>query len=374
MRGTLHHGLLGGDSGAPEYLAMTSMGSDGFRVSFSLNTLEYRIGNGQWNTLEIGSQTPLVGLYETIYFRKTNPTISSADGMGRFVITGPVMLSGNCMSLLYGDSASSYTSITTSSVFRYLFKGNENTIMVAEGFLPAKTLSWGCYYGMFEDCIGLLNAPELPATTLDDYCYTAMFSGCTSLTSTPALPVTTLKDGCYEYLFRGCTSLTSAPVLPATTLAPQCYYGMFDDCTSLTSAPALPATTLAQQCYHYLFNGCTSLTSAPALPATTLVKQCYYCMFRGCTGLTSAPALLAPTLVESCYSNMFENCTSLSYIKMLATDIGSQANFLADPLYGWVRNVPSGGTFVKHPNTTLQIGSYSYNGIPSGWTVQTATS
>ena len=327
---------------------MTGMGSDGFRVSFSVNTLEYRIGNGQWNTLEIGSQTPLVGLYETIYFRKSNPTILSAEGMGTFVITGPVMLSGNCMSLLYGDSASSYTSITTSSVFRFLFRDNQNSIVVAEGFLPAKSLSWGCYYGMFYNCTGLLNAPDLPATTLDDNCYMSMFYGCTSLTTAPVLPATTLSDGCYEYLFYNCTSLTSAPALPVTTLTSQCYYGMF--------------------------RGCTSLTSAPALPATTLASQCYYGMFSGCTSLTSAPALLASTLVQNCYAHMFEDCTSLSYIKMLATDIGSQANFLVDPLYWWVRNVPSGGTFVKHPNTSLTIGSYSYNDIPRGWTVQTATS
>lgn len=398
MRGTLHHGLLGGDSGTPEYLAMTGMGSDGFRVSFSVNTLEYRIGNGQWNTLEIGSQTPLVGLYETIYFRKNDPTISSTDGMGTFVITGPVLLSGNCMSLLYGDSASSYTSIGYEYAFHNLFKGNTSTIAVEDGFLPATVLSRNCYSSMFEGCIGLYNAPTLPATTLQRYCYSSMFKDCISLTDAPELPATTAVSFCYQRMFYGCTSLVNgpsrmpsitsaitadtycfnemfygctslkrAPELPSTILSIRCYYQMFYGCIALEEAPEIPGTSIGSNCCYGMFYNCTSLKKAPSiLPATSLAASCYYSMFYNCSALKTAPILPASTLQNTCYSGMFMGCSSLNYIKMLATDVSASGC-----LDLWVYGVASSGTFVKHPNSSITTGVY---GIPSGWTVQTATS
>ena len=62
-----------------------------------------------------------------------------------------------------------------------------------------------------------------------------MFSGCTSLTSAPELPATTLAYGCYGGMFYDCTSLTTAPELPATTLAEGCYMSIFYGCTNLNT-------------------------------------------------------------------------------------------------------------------------------------------
>ena len=146
---------------------------------------------------------------------------------------------------------------------------------------------------------------------------------------------------------------------------------MFFGCTSLTTAPALPVTTLANECYHSMFEGCTSLTTAPQLPATTLAKNCYTNMFKNCTSLTTAPTLPATTLLSYCYSNMFEGCTSLNYIKMLGSDLGSSHITFKICLNKWVINVAPTGTFVKHPDANLETGT---SGIPSGWTVETATS
>ena len=117
--------------------------------------------------------------------------------------------------------------------------------------------------------------------TMADYCYWGMFQGCTSLTQAPDLPATTLATNCYDNMFSG-TAITQAPVLPAMTLADWCYYQMFKGCKSLTQAPALPAITLAKNCYDGMFSGCTSLTQAPDLPATTLADYCYYAMFWNC--------------------------------------------------------------------------------------------
>ena len=111
---------------------------------------------------------------------------------------------------------------------------------------------------------------------------------------------------------------------------------------------------------------------SPELPATKLVGSCYYGMFIGCTSLTTAPELPATTLASYCYNSMFRGCTKLNYIKMLATDISAYVC-----LEFWVRNVSSTGTFVKNPAmTTLPTAKSSnrYIGIPSGWTVQNATS
>ena len=248
-----------------------------------------------------------------------------------------------------------------------LFEGNKYLTDASELILPWDTLANNCYYHMFYNCTSLTSAPVLPATTLADDCYTVMFKGCTSLTTAPELPATTLARGCYYHMFEGCTNLTSAPALPATTLADYCYTYMFYNCTSLTSAPVLPATTLGRYCYSGMFYNCTSLTTAPVLPATTLVDSCYMYMFDGCINLTTAPELPATTLANYCYRYMFQGCHKLNYIKMLATV------WAKEPLTNWVQDVSSTGTFVKHPdNTSIPIDSVS--GIPSGWTVETATS
>ena len=127
----------------------------------------------------------------------------------------------------------------------------------------------------------------------------------------------------------------------------------------------LPATTLAEYCYSGMFYGCTGLTAAPELPATTLAKDCYFEMFYGCVGLTAAPELPATTLSEDCYSGIFTGCMNLAYIKALFTTTPS-GMYTA----GWVLGVAAQGTFVKSAAATWNV--TGDNGIPSGWTVETA--
>ena len=222
---------------------------------------------------------------------------------------------GNIMSLLYGDNFENQTVLTENYTFLRLFDTNSyvyNKIVDASNLiLPATTLTYGCYYGMFQNC--------------------------TSLVNTPVLPATTLAQQCYQEMFYSCTTLTTAPALSATTLANGCYFDMFRDCTSLVNVPSiLPATTLATECYGDMFHGCSSLTTAPELPATTLVDECYI--------------------------EMFWECSSLNYIKCLATDIPEFTSTLH-----WVDGVSSTGTFVK--NASMSGWSTGVDGIPNGWTV-----
>jgi hypothetical protein len=143
-------------------------------------------------------------------------------------------------------------------------------------------------------------------------------------------------------MFQNCTSLETTPELPATTLADSCYRAMFQNCTSLVIAPKILATTLASACCQYMFQNCTSLVIAPELYATTLVTHSY------------------------CYNYMFDGCTSLNYIKaMFITEPGAAYS------ENWVQNVASSGTFVK--NSAAQWDVSGVNGIPTGWTVETAT-
>lgn len=199
----------------------------------------------------------------------------------------------------------------------------------------------------------------------NEYVFSGFFSGGIVSAENLILPATQLTTGCYSGLLSN-SKITIAPKLPATTLAERCYDSMFQGCTNLITAPELPVTTLAIDCYSWMFYGCTSLTTAPELPATTLLYGCYENMFRKCTSLTNAPELPAITLADRCYYNMFYDCTNLNYIKCLATNI-SASNCTTD----WLTGVSATGTFVK--NASMSDWTSGNNGIPNGWTVQTAS-
>ena len=337
---------------------------------------------------------------------------------------------GNIFSLVYGDNFIGQTSINSRTFKQFFYQSfritdAENLILPGADYqwayqkmfqdcthltkapkiLPATNLGDRCYEHMFSGCTALTTVPELPATTLSLSCYGDMFVNCTSLTTVPSnlLPATNLSGAswCYQEMFSGCTSLTTAPELPATTLSSHCYDGMFGRCTSLTTAPSvLPARTMKDWSYRYMFglcsslrtaptisgttadeyccyqmfSGCTSLTTAPSiLPAYTLSADCYCSMFENCTSLTTAPILPARLLAGNCYSHMFRGCTSLNYIKCLATTRPTDyQGYTLSTTYKWVENVASSGTFVKY-STTNWWGTGT-DGIPSGWTVENATS
>ena len=399
-----------------EYLTFEALEDGTFKISRKIN---YSIDGGTtWTELAANTPSPTVTVGNKIMWKaELTPTYSF--GIGTFSSTGNFNVEGNPMSLLFGDNFVGQTDLTgKNNAFYVLFSGCTNVVSAENMSLPATTLATNCYAYMFSrctslttgpqlpattlaqscyqymfnyctslttapelpattlrlycyqymftHCTSLTTAPELPATTLAQNCYDSMFYGCTSLTTAPELPATTLATGCYGKMFNGCISLTEAPELPATTLASSCYQGMFSGCISLTEAPELPVTTLANSCYSGMFYGCTSLTTAPELPATTLAQNCYQGMFSGCISLTEAPELPATTLASECYDGMFRNCTSLNYIKaMFTTTPGSSYT------NNWVSGVASSGTFVKNSAATWNV--TGVNGVPNGWTVQTAS-
>ena len=347
------------------YLTIIAL-EDGLTATLSGNTIDYCVdGDGNWKTLASNTNSESINKGQTLSFRgDLIPT--SSIGVGTFKITKSCDLTGNCMSLLFGDDAVDNNSLSGKNyAFDKLFYNCSTIKNVSSNFLPATTLATYCYQNMFNSCTSLTTVPQLPATALAGYCYSHMFNNCTSLITAPELPATTLASSCYDSMFRYCTSLTTAATLPATTLATYCYDNMFYGCKVLTIATELPATRLSVCCYQSMFSGCSSLTKAPVLPATTLASNCYNQMFKGCSSLTTAPELPATTLATECYNYMFNGCSKLNYIKAMFTTTPSTSY-----TNNWVYGVASSGIFVKNADATWDV-TDTY-GIPSGWTVQTA--
>ena len=324
-----------------DYLCFTSTGDstvamtqNGTPNTSAGKVIQYKLNDGQWQTWDLSTVKLHDG--DKMYLKSDDeiPVSETSDIYKRFIMSGSIAASGNIMSLLnFSDTLTPYA-------FYYLFKGTLQAVVLTQ-------------------------APALPATTLAEFCYSFMFAWCASLTTAPELPATTLAESCYTGMFYGCTSLVNAPALPATTLSVTCYNSMFNGCRSLTQAPKLPATTLSVSCYTYMFSGCTSLTQTPALPALILKDGCYSGMFQGCTSLTTGPELPAKELANLCYNYMFDGCTKLNYVKALFTQLYDNKG-----LYTWLRDVSATGTFVKSKDATWTNGEV---GIPSGWTVQTAS-
>ena len=216
------------------------------------------------------------------------------------------------------------------------------------------------------DCSGNINSINGFSTTATNNCFYKLFEGADIRTAAITFDFDTVYAAAFAYMFKDCTSLTTSPtILPATTLDSSCYSYMFSGCTALTNAPELPATTLKRMCYSNMFKGCASLVTAPALPATTLQSSCYSSMFNGCTSLVTAPELPATTLASSDYNQMFYGCAKLNYIKAMFTTTPTTHT------KNWVYGVSATGTFVKNSSATWDV--TGNNGIPSGWTVQTAS-
>jgi hypothetical protein len=93
-----------------------------------------------------------------------------------------------------------------------------------------------------------------------------------------------------------------------------------------------------------MFYGCSSLTKSPDLPATTFTKN----------------------VTNNCYIQMFMNCTSLNSIKAMFIS-KPESTYTKD----WVKSVASTGTFVKNSAATWNVSGV--NGVPTGWTVETAS-
>lgn len=326
-------------------------------------------------TIKLGNDTPTLYLGDTMIQSGDTPTPPhdySQDYL-TFVPTEPYGCTFSCTnnSISYSlDNGSTWGNLANDMP---IVMNNEKMLVKASGITPTSTNGIGTFSspGQFEvegNIMSLVSGDNFTqATTIANYQFLGLFSGCTGLTSAEnmVIPVNHMPVSACTRMFWDCSNLTASPALPATTLASTCYGWMFRGCSSLATAPALPATTLAQSCYQAMFSNATGLTTPPELPATTLATQCYQGMFYN-TSITRAPELPATRLVDYCYAYMFQNCRNLNYIKALFTTTPS-ASYTSN----WVDGVASTGTFVKNSAATWNV--TGRNGVPSGWTVETAS-
>ena len=131
-----------------------------------------------------------------------------------------------------------------------------------------------------------LLAPTCNSTELGEYAFRLLFSNFTVLTSAKdlKLPSSALASACYFGMFEGCTNLVEAPVLPATTLAADCYGCMFENCTKLNKAPYLPADMLVDHCYYQMFSCCPLITEVYLGAKAIADESCVYSFVLGGSG------------------------------------------------------------------------------------------
>lgn len=182
----------------------------------------YRINGGSWTSITAGSNTISVAAGDVVEFKGSNTTYASSNAnySGFDGGTATYEISGNIMSLIYGDGFIGQTELTGTYNFCSIFK--QSKAVSAENLI-------------------------LPATSLTDCCYRAMFSKCTTLVEAPALPATTLATYCYYYMFENC-AITVAPELRAPVLVSYCYSNMFNGCSNLNNILCLAVNMSASNC------------------------------------------------------------------------------------------------------------------------------
>ena len=102
---------------------------------------------------------------------------------------------GKVTSLLSSGCPETISSIDT---FGNLFY--QSRIVDASGLILPNNVTEECYYGMFDGCTSLTQAPNLLATTLVEYCYSTMFNGCENLSTVNlyyAGSAPTISQGCF---------------------------------------------------------------------------------------------------------------------------------------------------------------------------------
>lgn len=238
--------------------------ADGFKFRCVNTNVEYTTDGKKWTKLSANTNSET---FSSGQFISVRSKLQPGEMFGRFILNGAQCnLRGNCLSLIFGDHAKGKLDISQyPEVFFQTFYYQSTILNIEKNFLPALILGDYCYSEMFNECTGLISAPDLPATTLSIGCYGAMFKRCIKLTTAPTiLPAMNLVDYCYQAMFINCNNLTTAPVLPATTLPNiTCYQQMFSTCPKL-SYLEIHATTYFStnlNSMQMLYNAGTNATS-----------------------------------------------------------------------------------------------------------------
>ena len=197
-------------TGSSEYLTFTilSAGTINWRASDTsiTRTIEYKLNNGEWTSItsNTGSSAPTITVNsgDKLQFRGNN-TEYKTSGSEYNSFSGSTAyfnLSGNILSLFYGDNFDAQTAPT---IFELGGMFQSTNVIDAGGLLLPNIVRRYCYFEMFCFCTKLTTAPVLPSTTLEFKCYAAMFYGCTSLNYIKCLATDISEKDCTENWVNG---------------------------------------------------------------------------------------------------------------------------------------------------------------------------
>lgn len=198
--------------------------------------IKYSINGGEWvNTTS--KNTIKLNRNDRVSIIATDADFCTIRGDKRWEGTQEIRalsdISGNIMSLIYGDDFIGKTVWTQRSRFNASdgFFSHSEIRNAKNLILPATTLSKNAYKNMFSHCLGLVSAPELPASRLVKGCYVGMFYMCEALNYIKCYATGVESNTLIEDCLEGWTLFTS----PSGTF--ECYESFADELT-----PHIPST------------------------------------------------------------------------------------------------------------------------------------
>lgn len=263
------------DPGMGEFVFSSGYeGLKGTEIYYSLNGgnwTEINFSNGKIEGVRAGDKIRLKGTNNAYALSSSN---YCNIGNGGTTPRPTFNLSGNIMSLIYGDDFKNKTSFPAESTYNFCSLFKQADVISAENLiLPVMTMTESCYRAMFSKCASLTKAPVLPATTLATECYKYMFEEC-AITEAPELIATAVEANCYEAMFTKCIYLTTAPDLNISNLDKQnCYLRMFKGCSSLNYIKCLAQDRVSNNCTTEWMDGVSQNGTFVAYPGQTIFKE-----------------------------------------------------------------------------------------------------
>ena len=328
----------------PDYLCFTAL-DDNTQFTFTkyinlpnttIPSISYSLDGGDtWTEVAMSGSgnedivtTPAVNAGGKVLWKAEAARFAlSQDKYSTFNANGRFNVSGNIMSLLYGDNH--YDKTDTKSYtysFGSLFRDSTNLIDASQLKLPR----------------GHMNAADL----------LGLFFGCTSLVHGAPLYAPNIPDSCCYWMYRGCTSMTEMPTIAATSMLKDngdpANYGLY-----------------------YAFYGCSNMEGDVKLNIVgDVAQQVLDACFSYCSKITSVDLAFNGALGKMALRGAFVGCTLLSHVKCLATSFYDDGTAANGSLYNWMNNVSRTGTFIQASGVTWPRGK---SGIPDNWTIETQT-
>lgn len=194
-----------------DYLTFEAL-SNGVKLFYRRGTSTFQCSTDlglTWQNWLPESYSPILNVGDKLLVKCVNPIIDSTYGIGNITsdqVQGyNYKVSGDIMSMLYGDDAAIHYSLTARCFSNFL---------QSQRLLDARDL-------------------VLKATELAPYCYNQLLYGCNNNTRLPELPAENLASNCYRFFSNG-GFYTDIPVIKATSANSYNFYGFLNSSNKVT--------------------------------------------------------------------------------------------------------------------------------------------